>query len=363
MTTHVFSGNPLDRGDVQRRDEDWLRQAARDPRSRFLPLWQLDLLLRNGSRAELGWVEPADIQRLGLDGPPVFLGLMDGAAHFAVDVSALSEPLRNLNLEEPWSFVEARAAAAQLTPQDVGILAQSKAQVDWHRRHRFCGLCGGPTEQGRGGQVRKCTACNTEHFPRTDPVAIMVITDGERALLGQSRGRLARSGRYSALAGFIDQAECIEEAVRREVKEGSRHRGRRGALSLLPTLALPLVLDDRLPRQGPDHRHRQGRRGDDRRAVVHTGGRGVGPGRREPEPARPGPGSHRPPSHQGPGRRGGWSSSSPYHRQRGASAGGFETRPYKSSRLANDDTTVLRILTNVFGEQGTRSLRRRKTNV
>jgi len=101
----------------------------------------------------------------------------------------------------------------------VGILAQSKAQVDWHRRHRFCGLCGGPTEQGRGGQVRKCTACNAEHFPRTDPVAIMVITDGERALLGQSRGRLARSGRYSALAGFIDQAECIEEAVRREIKE------------------------------------------------------------------------------------------------------------------------------------------------
>ena len=154
---------------MQRRDEDWLRQAARDPRSRFLPLWQLDLLLRNGSNAELGWVEPADIERLGLDGPPVFLGLMDGAAHFAVDVSALSEPLRDLNLDEPWSFVEARAAAAQLTPPDVGILAQSKAQVDWHRRHRFCGLCGGPTEQGRGGQVRKCTACNTEHFPPHRP--------------------------------------------------------------------------------------------------------------------------------------------------------------------------------------------------
>ena len=67
--------------------------------------------------------------------------------------------------------------------------------------------------------MRKCSACNAEHFPRTDPVAIMVVTDGECALLGQSRGRLARSGRYSALAGFIDQAECIEEAVRREVKE------------------------------------------------------------------------------------------------------------------------------------------------
>lgn len=221
MTTHVFSGNPLDRGDVQRRDEDWLAQAARDPRSRFLPLWQLDILLCNGNGAELGWVAPADIERLAVDGPPVFLGLMDGTAHFAVDVSTVEEPLRELNLEEPWSFVEARAAAAQLKPEDVGILAHSKSQVDWHRRHRFCGLCGAPTEQGRGGQVRKCTRCNTEHFPRTDPVAIMVVTDGERALLGQSRGRLARSGRYSALAGFIDQAECIEEAVRREIKEES----------------------------------------------------------------------------------------------------------------------------------------------
>ena len=218
-TTHVFSGNPLDRGDVQRRDEEWLRQAARDSRSRFLPLWQLDILLSDDARPALGWVKPTDIEGLELDAPPVFLGLLDGTPHFAVDVSSLSEPLRELRLEKPWSFVEARAAAGQLEPRDVGILAQSKAQVDWHRRHRFCGVCGAPTEQGRGGQVRTCTSCKAEHFPRTDPVAIMVITDGERALLGQSRGRLARSGRYSALAGFIDQAECIEEAVRREVKE------------------------------------------------------------------------------------------------------------------------------------------------
>jgi len=219
MSRHVFSGNPLDRGDVERRDEDWLKQAARDPRSRFLPLWQLNILLQNIPLTKLGWLKPTDIEKLAFDDPPVFLGLMNGIPHFAVDVSALTEPLQELGLEETWSFVEARSAASQLTPEDVGILAQGKAQVDWHRRHRFCGLCGGATQPARGGQVRKCIQCNSEHFPRTDPVAIMVVTDGERALLGQSRGRLARSGRYSALAGFIDQAECIEEAVRREVKE------------------------------------------------------------------------------------------------------------------------------------------------
>lgn len=219
MISHVFSGNPLDRGDVQRRDEAWLAGAAGDAESRFLPLWQLNVLLQTEPTARLGWIQAADIERLRLSAPPVFLGMADGIAHFAIDVSSLGDPLHELNLGEPWAFVEARTAAGQLPAPEVGILAQGKCQVDWHKRHQYCGLCGERTRQARGGQVRRCTACNTEHFPRTDPVAIMVITDGERCLLGQSRGRLSRTGRYSALAGFIDQAECIEEAVRREVKE------------------------------------------------------------------------------------------------------------------------------------------------
>jgi NADH pyrophosphatase NudC (nudix superfamily) len=94
----------------------------------------------------------------------------------------------------------ARAAATHLSPAETGILAQSRAQVDWHRRHQFCSVCGQRTIQGRGGHVRQCPACKTEHFPRTDPVAIMVVSDGERCLLGQSRGRLSRTGTYSALA-------------------------------------------------------------------------------------------------------------------------------------------------------------------
>jgi NAD+ diphosphatase len=149
----------------------------------------------------------------------VFLGLLDDVAHFALDVSALGDPLHELNLAEPWRFEEARSAATQLSTEESGVVAQSRAHVDWHRRHRFCSVCGEPTTQGRGGQVRKCPACKAEHFPRTDPVAIMLVVDGERCLMGQSRGRLARMGRYSALAGFMDQGESIEEAVRREVKE------------------------------------------------------------------------------------------------------------------------------------------------
>jgi NAD+ diphosphatase len=219
MNPHVFAGNPLDRADVYRRDQAWLEAQATNPQSRFLPLWQLNVLIQTESETRLGWVIPATIARLNVAVPPVFLGLLDDVAHFAIDVSQLGDPRHELNLDEPWRFEEARSAATMLSPAESGILAQSRSQLDWHRRHQFCSVCGERTEQGRGGQVRKCPACKAEHFPRTDPVAIMLVTDGERCLLGQSRGRLSRTGTYSALAGFMDQGECIEEAVRREVKE------------------------------------------------------------------------------------------------------------------------------------------------
>jgi NAD+ diphosphatase len=219
MNPHVFAGNPLDRGDVYRRDQQWLDEQAHNARSRFLPLWQLNVLIQAAPETRLGWVSPADIARLDIAVPPVFLGLQDDIAHFAIDVSQLGDPRHELNLDEAWRFEEARAAATSLSVAEAGILAQSRAQLDWHRRHQFCSVCGQRTEPGRGGQVRTCMACKADHFPRTDPVAIMVVTEGERCLLGQSRGRLSRTGTYSALAGFMDQGESIEEAVRREVKE------------------------------------------------------------------------------------------------------------------------------------------------
>jgi NAD+ diphosphatase len=219
MYLHVFAGNPLDRGDVYRRNQTWLEAQATNPQSRFLPLWQLNVLIQAEPDTRLGWVSPATIAHLKIDLPPVFLGLLEDVAHFAIDVSQLGDPQHELNLEESWRFEEARAAAACLSSAETGILAQSRAQLDWHRRHQFCSVCGQRSVPGRGGQVRQCPACKAEHFPRTDPVAIMVVTDGERCLLGQSRGRLSRTGTYSALAGFMDQGESIEEAVRREVKE------------------------------------------------------------------------------------------------------------------------------------------------
>ena len=192
-----------------------------NPASRFLPLARLNVLVHDAGDLRLGWLSRADVTRLDIAVAPIFLGLLDGIAHFAIDVSELGDPVHELNLDDAWRFEDARAAAMRLAIEETGIVAQSRAQVGWHRSHRHCSACGAPSEPSRGGHVRICTACKTEHFPRTDPVAIMLILEGDRCLLGQSQGRLASTGMYSALAGFIDQGESIEEAVRREIREES----------------------------------------------------------------------------------------------------------------------------------------------
>ncbi len=211
---HTFAGNPLDRAEYQRRDADWLEARERDPASRFLPLRNLDVLLDGEDPARLAWVSSASA--VGLEGPRFLLGLRDGVAHFALDVSDTEDDLASGNERR---FVDVRTAATLLSAEDAGITAQARSQVDWHARHGYCSVCGEPTEAVRGGQQRTCRSCGADHFPRTDPVVIVVVTDGNRCLLGQSHGRLSQMRMFSALAGFMDQGESIEEAVRREVLE------------------------------------------------------------------------------------------------------------------------------------------------
>ena len=220
---HIFSGNPLDRGETQRRDEEWITKTAQDPNSRFLPMWGPKVLITEHSDRSghgLGWLTMQDLKQAGINSTVMLLGMMDGTAYYAVDLSqqeTAGEQLQGLN---GYYFEDARNAAEQLLAgPDSGILAQGRAQINWHNRHGFCSVCGHETVVQRGGQKRVCPGCKAEHFPRVDPVIICLVTDGERCLLGQSRGRLARMNRYSALAGFVDQGESIEEAVAREIME------------------------------------------------------------------------------------------------------------------------------------------------
>ena len=216
---HIFAGNYLDRGDRQRRDETWLAHKATDPDTRILVMPELDVPLTDAGEVCLSWMSPRDVTWFGIEGDPVFLGLQDDVAHFAILVSASSGAAARLRNDPSINFVDARTAAPVVSGQESGIIAQARAQLDWHNRHGFCSVCGDRTAMGRGGHVRRCQGCKAEHFPRTDPVAIMLVHDGDKCLLGQSRGRLSRMRMYSALAGFMDQGESIEEAVAREVKE------------------------------------------------------------------------------------------------------------------------------------------------
>ena len=219
MKPHIFADNPLDRGERERRDEDWIRSQANNPSSKFLPMLGHAVLITDDGKPGLGWVGLADLRQGGDDPAALFLGMLDGATHFVVDLTGKEALGRQIQEGGSFRFEDARAAAQQVSGPEAGILAQGRAQLNWHNRHGFCSVCGHPTEILRGGQKRVCPQCSTEHFPRTDPVVITVVHDQDRCLLGQSRGRLAATNRYSALAGFMDQAETIEEAVAREIME------------------------------------------------------------------------------------------------------------------------------------------------
>ena len=219
---HPFAGNPLDRGERERRNEAWIAAAGQAAGSRFLPFNDLEVLIDDARpQPRLGWLDADRIRSLAPGVEPLFLGLLEGAAHFAVDLSRDAAAVARIAAEPGRRFADCRTAGGVLAGPETGIVAQARSHLDWHRRHGFCSVCGQPTVVRRGGQVRTCPACRAQHFPRTDPVVITVVGDPatDRCLLGQSRGRLSRLRMYSALAGFVDQGEAVEEAVAREVME------------------------------------------------------------------------------------------------------------------------------------------------
>ncbi len=136
---------------------------------------------------------------------------------FAIDISAANDPANMGPLSGLGHFREARSAAMLMDGRDAAIMGQAKAMIDWHQRHRFCARCGTLTAVADAGYKRICPNCSAEHFPRTDPVVIMLATHGDACLVG--RGKHFPRGMFSALAGFIEPGETIEEAVRRELME------------------------------------------------------------------------------------------------------------------------------------------------
>jgi len=200
----AFSGNPLDRASQRRGDQAWLVEQAAT--GLFLPFWQNRPFVVN-QRA--GFLPGREDWRTGCS---VFLGLDDGQPLFAVDLAGDEEP----QLGEG-GFAEMRASAFVLPTRDTAIAGQAKALLDWHKRHGFCPNCGAPTQMRDGGYRRLCPDCGAEHFPRTDPVVIMLPIWGEECLVGRSPRFPPQL--FSAFAGFVEPGESMEEAVRRELRE------------------------------------------------------------------------------------------------------------------------------------------------
>ena len=206
MAPITFSGNPLDRASERRSDAAWL--AAQTVAGLFLPFWQNRPLVSQDRTVFLPW-------RGAWDGAAcVFLGLDGTQPLFAVDLPGESEPV----LEG--TFQEMRAWAFVLPARDTAIAGQAKALLDWHKRHGFCPNCGHATDMADGGYRRLCPSCGAEHFPRTDPVVIMLPILGNECLVGRSP-RFAPL-MHSAFAGFIEPGESMEDAVRRELQEEVR---------------------------------------------------------------------------------------------------------------------------------------------
>ncbi len=203
-----FTGSPLDRADEARHDPAQVEAMKRHPAAGVLVLDGLDPLPRNG---RLDWHPVAAAPR---DTELALLGRLGGAPSFVALTPGVSALARS-----PALF----AAIASLPAADAATYAMARSLIDWHARTGFCAKCGTATTVFRAGWGRRCGTCATEHFPRVDPVVIMLAEIGRgadtRVLVG--RQRAFPPGRYSALAGFLEPGESIEEAVRRELFEES----------------------------------------------------------------------------------------------------------------------------------------------
>ena len=223
----AFGGSALDRAAVLRGDTAGL--AAEWAEGRVLPFWRGRPLVRGeGEATGLVWLAPTDPLVADRRAETVFLGLDEAQACFAADVSdSLAEALpggpfdasrtTHPDLPSDQGFADLRAVMTALTPRAAELAATGRALLEWHRTHGFCACCGAQSRMIQAGWQRQCPACNAPHFPRTDPVVIMLITRGNRVLLGRSPGW--PEGMYSLLAGFVEPGETVEAAVRREVAE------------------------------------------------------------------------------------------------------------------------------------------------
>ncbi|MEO7206342.1 MAG: NAD(+) diphosphatase [Steroidobacteraceae bacterium] len=213
---NTLAGQYVDRAAHLRKDPAWFANALADEHSRYLPVWNSRNLIMTGEapRAALLDLSAVPEERRN-ESDLILLGRFDRINVFAYEITSIEAP----QLAMDTRFEDLRLVASVLPADDAGLLSYARGMVLWRARHRFCGSCGASTLAARGGHVLICTnpACRHEQFPRTDPAIIVLVSDGERALLGRQASWPV--GRYSTIAGFVEPGESLEDAVAREVFE------------------------------------------------------------------------------------------------------------------------------------------------
>lgn len=217
---NTFAGNPLNRGGDQRNDPAWVAEQGANPEALALVIWGGKPLVEDHADGpRLQWLGLAAARSVA-GREEVFLGFWKGAPVFAVEAQGEADPTDGA-LKGLGAFPEMREAAAMLSGADAAMAGGARSLFEWHGRHGFCANCGQTTEVACGGWKRVCPGCGAEHFPRVDPVSIMLPVykggDEPRCLLG--RQAAWPEGRMSALAGFIEPGETIEEGCAREIAE------------------------------------------------------------------------------------------------------------------------------------------------
>jgi NAD+ diphosphatase len=212
-----FAGSHIERATELRADAAALAKLEREPGSRFYLIGGELVALKTAAGGHDPLFDGIEARDLGVPNEVVFLGFLDGAARFAV---ALAPPgIETLRKRAGIELIDLRSIAVRglLDNDHLCVLAEGKALINWHARHRFCANCGAKTQTAEAGWRRDCRSCEAPHFPRTDPVVIMLAVAGERCLLG--RPARFQAGMWSCLSGFVEPGETVEEAVRRETRE------------------------------------------------------------------------------------------------------------------------------------------------